>query len=491
MVNMKFSRFFKILALTFALSPNLASAQDDNAEPSRDGATCKKIFHNSMQHYKALAKFLPKNYVLRDALPTHQLLKQRGDGCELLETMDLFQKVASLHSQKIAVMLPLSRWSPNTQRSMINQIKGYFAGQGLDPEKQLVIFDTQGQLQIMQQQLAQLVFTQHISAIVGGLTQAEAPVLTQWAIQLRIPTIILNRKFPAPRNRFVFRVGPDQRDLAQSLLSYAEGKGFKKIAVMMPQSSRDGTFAEALRSNGKTEIVGPLLYNAYDYSSIDMAFKRLFHLNDDSRKQELLDLITEFKEKSKAEGVAFDAKGLMLPPQVDIDALVIIDHFKNVSHLAKSLHFYGVKGLPLLGIPKWRAPEIVEQNEENLLGAVFVDYVGSYSRLPYGIQAPIIKDENFIEGQSAARVDLELVVTHAVAAASQALKGPRIGRVALYKRIESAVPEDRNFFGQERFFRTDHEGNWPTFLFAVQKGKLAAIGRNIGRRAPKAKARPL
>ena len=474
---MTFSQGLKILLVTLNLSPSFVRAEE--VESGKGKNSCIKIYQNSMQHYHALAKFLPKNYGLRDSLASHQFLKQKGDACELFESADLFQKVASLHSDKIAVMLPLSRWSPDTQRSMINQLKGYFVGQGLDPEKQLLILDTQGQIQIMQQQLAQLVFTQHISVIVGGLTQAEAPVLTKWATQLRIPTIILNRKSPAPRNRFVFRVGPDQSDLAHSLLAYAEGQGFKKIAVMMPQSSRDGSFAEALQANGKTEIVGPFLYNASDYSSIDHSFKRLFHLNDDSRKQELLDLINEQKERSKQEGVAFDPKGLMLPPKVDMDALVIIDHFKNVRHL------------PLLGIPKWRAPEIVDQDEENLRKAVFVDYVGSYERLPYGIQATTVMDENFIEGQSAARVDLELVVTHGLAAASQAIKGPRISRLALYKRIEAALPEDKSFFGPASFFRKDHEGNWPTFLFAVQKGKLAAIGKNLGLRPPPAKAKAL
>lgn len=473
-----------LLTLSLLIS-SLAYAQDDGVAFGKSQETCLKVYENSMQHYRALAKFLPAGFQLRDQLPTHQLLKLKGDGCGNSSTIELFQKVASLHSQKIALLLPFSRWSQSTQKSVMEQIKSYFAGQGFD-QKQLIILDTAGNVQIMQQQLAQLVFTQHVSTIVGGLTAAEAPALTGWAIKLRIPTIILNKKFEPPRNRFVFRVGPDQRDLATSLLAHAESKGYKKLAVMMPQTSRDGTFADALKANGKIEIVGPIVYNPGDFSSIDFSFKGLFHLNDELRKPELLDLITEQKERAKAEGVAFDPKGIMLPPQIDVDAIVIIDHFKNVRHLAKSLHFYGVKGLPLLGIPKWRAPEILDREEENLRGAVFVDYVGSYRALPYGITANTVVDENFVEGSAASRVDLELVITHALASATAAIKGPRIARLALYKRIEAAAPEDKNFFGMGGFFRSDHEGNWPTFLFSVQNGKLNPIGKNIGRRrAPK------
>jgi hypothetical protein len=443
---------------------------------------CRKLYEGTMRHYKALAKFLPSTFALRDQVPSHQLLKLQGDGCDQARTTDMFQKVLSLHSQKIAVLLPLGRWAPSIQASIINQMRAFAAQQGLDPIKQLVILDTQGQSQLMQQQLAQLVFTQHISVIVGGLTLAEAPILTQWATELRIPTIVLNKRSEAPRNRFVFRVGPDQRDLAQSLLSYAEGRGFKRLALMMPQFSRDGLLVKTLRTSAKIEVIDPIVYNPFDYSSIDLAFKRLFHLTDETRRLELLELVTELKEKSKLEGVPFDAKGLMLPPQVDFDALLIVDHFKNVRHLAKSLTFYGVKGLPLLGIPKWRAPEIVDQDEENLRGAVFVDYVGSYDRLPYGITAPNVLDENFIEGSAVSRVDLELVVTHGLAAAVKALEGPRAPRYTLYKRIEGAVAEYKGFFGSESSFRSDHEGNWPTFLFTVQKGKLASLGQSLGRR---------
>ncbi len=477
----------------FSLTSKTARAQDEESIDTGAPSTCHKVYESSMQHYRALAKFLPKTYQLRDQLPTHQLLKIAGDGCDRLETLDLFQKVASLHTQRIAVLLPLSRWSEATQRSMINQLKSYVATQGLDPQKQLVILDTGGQILTLQQQLAQLVFTQHVSVVIGGLTQAEAPVLSQWASRLRIPTIILNRKLAPPRNRYVFRVGPDQKEMANSLLAHIESKGFKRVALMMPQSSRDGTLADALHASSKVEIVGPLVYNPNDFGSIDLVFKRLFHLNDDARKQEMLDLITELKDKAKSEGVAFDPRGLMLPPQVDVDALVILDHFKNVRHLAKSLHYYGVQGLPLLGIPKWRAPEIVDQEETNLKNAVFVDYVGSYQQLPYGISANTIVNELFVEGKSASRVDLELAVTHAVAAALPAVKGTRVPRYTLFKRMEQAIPDEKNFFGTQPFFKADHEGNWPTFMFAIQNGKLAAIGRNLGRRVPesKSKVKPL
>ncbi|MBC7530246.1 MAG: ABC transporter substrate-binding protein [Oligoflexus sp.] len=476
-----FSLYSGLLALSLLLSNSLLAQDETGLTPG----SCQRIYENSMQYYKALGKFLPPNYKFRDQLPTHQFMKMEDDGCALMDTIDLYQRVVSLHSQKIAVMLPFSRWSQPMQKALMTQVKGYVASKGFDPEKTIVWLDTNGQIQKMQEHLANLVYTQHVSLIIGGLTIAEAPVLAKWGDRLRIPTIILNKKLEPPKSRYVFRLGPDHRQLARALLKHAEAQGYKKIAVMIPQTSRDGAFADAMMGNGKIEIVGPLIYNPGDYSSIDKVFKRLFHLNDDARKPELLDLVNELKDKSKEEGVAFDPKGLMLPPEIDVDAIVIIDHFKNVRHLAKSLHFYGVKRIPLLGIPKWRAPELVDQDEENLNGAVFVDYIGSYKRLPYGIKADIVNDENMVEGSEASLVDLELVVNHAVAAALQAFHGPRLPRYALYKRLEGISPEDKAFFGNVAFFNSDHEGNWPNFLFSVGGGKLQALNRSaITTKAP-------
>ncbi len=480
---MKKSFYGSLLALLLAASPGLF-AEDIPTTPEN----CKRIYDSSMQYYKALGLYLPPQYKYHDQLPSHQFLKLPDDGCSLIDTIDLYQRVVSLHSQKIAIMLPMNRWSKPTQNILMAQIKGYVASKGLDPEKTIIWLDTAGQLQRMQEQLAALVFTQHVSMIIGGMTLAEAPVLSKWADRLRIPAIILNKKFASPRSRYIFRLGPDNRQMAFSLLKYVMSKGYKKIAIMMPQTSRDGSFADALLNNGKVETVGPLVYNPADFSSIDQVFKRLFHLNDEARKPELLDLINEMKDKSKEEGVAFDPKGLMLPPLVDVDALVIIDHFKNVRHLAKSLHFYGVKQLPLLGIPKWRAPELVDQAEENLNGAVFVDYVGSYKKLPYGIKADIVNDENMIEGSEASMVDIELVVNHAVAAAVETLLGPRIPRFSLYKRLELVEPTDKEFFGAGPIFKMDHEGNWPNFLFSIRNGRLEAMNRTVPRLRAPAKA---
>ncbi len=490
-------------AALLALSLSAPLLAQTPADPSADASaaaqpsagspdSCKRIWDISMKYYRMLASYLPPSFKLYDQLPSHQFLKLKGDGCDQPGTTSLYTKVVSVHSQRIGVLLPFGRWSSSTQKNLLAWLKEYVRSQGLDPEKNVIWLDTGGKVQTMQEQLAQLVYVQHVSSVIGGLTVAEAPVLAKWADHLRIPTIVLNKKFDPPNSKFVFRLGPDTKQLARSLMSHAAAKGYKRIAIIMPQSSRDGTFADAIRADapGKFETVGPFFYSTNDFNSIDQIFRKLFHINDDSRRQEMLDLITDLKEKAKKEGVSFDSKGLMLPPVVDIDALVIIDNFKDVRHIAKTLNFYGVSKLPLLGIPKWRAPELVDQDEPNLVGAVFVDYIGSYRSLPYGIRGDYVGDENFVEGAEASLIDLKLVVTHALAAALETVKGPRIARYALAKRIENAVPQDKTFFRSSTIFAKNHEAYWPSYLFTVSPGHIQSLSEPVAVRNKREKTVP-
>lgn len=123
-----------LLLLSLLLSNSALAEDDSSATPSN----CKRIYDNSMQYYKALGKFLPPNYKFREQLPAHQFYKMSDDGCALMDTIDLYQRVVSLHSQKIAVLLPFSRWPQKTQKALMQQIKGYVASKGFDPEKTII-----------------------------------------------------------------------------------------------------------------------------------------------------------------------------------------------------------------------------------------------------------------------------------------------------------------------------------------------------------------
>lgn len=453
----------------------------NNAEQSaviEDSELCSKLFSKTVVAFQELNRKLPPTALVPPDSPLVPLLGLHVEDCEQPGTMDLIEKALGGHNGKVALLLPFSRMPKAVGQEVLRSVHEWMQSKGLSPNRLIIWRDTEGNRDKMEKQLAQMVWTQGASIIIGGLFQNEAPFLTQWADRLRIPAIILNRRPTGPASKYTFYMGPDYRLLASGLTRYALSRNMRRIAIMAPQFSHDEPLISAFRTQAqhlRIQITGPLIYNPADYDSIDGIIRKLFHIDDESRNQELLDLVNKSKEVAEKLGVPFDPKSLVLPPVINVDAILIADHFKNVRHLNKVLAFYGVKRLPLLGIPRWRAYELIDPADENMVGSVFVDYLGSYKQLPYGIRVPTVDKEYFAEGSAAGSVDLRLVVHHALFSALQALAGNRNPRFALYKKLELSTGPRESFLSGPHIFRADHSTNWPTFLFGVGSGSISIL----------------
>jgi hypothetical protein len=456
-------------------------AQNNAAEQSAvsdDSELCLKLFQKTVVAFQELNRKLPPNSQVPANSPLVPLLGLQPDDCQQPGTMAMIEKALGQHSGRVALLLPFTRMPKSAGQELLRSVHTWMQSKGLTPGRLIIWRDTEGNRDKLERQLAQVIWQHGASIIIGGLFQSEAPLLAQWADRLRIPAVILNRRVENQSSKYTFHMGPDYRLLASGLTRYALGRNMRRIAIMAPQFSQDEALITAFRAQAQhlqIQITGPLIYNPADYSSMDGLIRKLLHIDDESRSQELLDLMNKTKEAAAELGVPFDPKTLVLPPVLDVDAILIADHFKNVRHISKVLAFYGVKRLPLLGIPKWRAYELIDPPDENLVGSVFVDYIGSYKQLPYGIQAATVDKEYFAEGPVAGSVDLRLVVHHALFSALQALAGPRNPRFALYKKLEmSSGPRD-SFLSGTQIFRPDHSANWPSFLFGVGSGSISIL----------------
>jgi len=469
---------FILLLLTCLSLPLAAQNAAEQSAVSDDSELCSKLFARTVMAFQELNRKLPPNAMVPTNSPLVPLLGLHAEDCQQPGTMELIEKALSSHSGKVAILLPFSKMPKTAGQDVLRSVHEWMKSKGLSPGRLIIWRDTEGNRDKLERQMAQMVWLHGVSIIIGGLFQSEAPFLTQWADRLRIPSIILNRRPEGPASKYTFYMGPDYRLLASGLTRYALSRNMKRIAILAPQFSQDSALIAAFQSQAqhlRMQITGPLIYNPADYTSIDGLLRKLLHIDDESRNQELLDLVNKTKEEAAQLGVPFDPKSLVLPPVIDVDAILIADHFKNVRHLSKTLAFYGVRRLPLLGIPKWRAYELIEPADENLVGSVFVDYLGSYKQLPYGIQAPTVDKEYFAEGPVAGSVDLRLVVHHALFSALQALSGPRNPRYALYKKLEITAGPRESFLSGPQIFRADHSANWPTFLFGVGSGSISIM----------------
>ncbi len=476
----------KIFSLTLllcligeVLSPVLAHAQEESSIDSGAAELCSKVFKNSWQAYLDLARFLPKNFKEIPQLPTHKGLHLKEQACQTDPgVQSTIQRALSFHTQKVAIMLPLSLWPAPVTLGVKQQIQAMADRYGWDAQRNLVWVDTAGDPQRLQASLAQLVFQQHVSLLIGGLQQREAPVLAQWSERLRIPSIILNRRVTLPSSPYVYAMAPDPEALARSLLVQMQAKSMHRLAIMMSQSSREQALLEALQKLAPSfsiQLSGPYAYNAQDFDSIDAHLRAILHLDDASRDPERRALLQKMKDKATAEGIPFQQRELNLPPLLEVDAMLILDHFKTVRHLTKALSSYGVKNLALFGTPKWRALELIDPPEPMLKGAYFVDYIGSYQKLPYGIQAKLAQGEFFVEGEEAGLIDLKLLTAHAVYAGMQVAKLESTPRFLLHQNLAQARNENQPFFQQGLIFKANHVALWPSFLFGIEETGLRLV----------------
>ncbi len=471
-------RSFIILSLLWG---SALVAQNNAAEQSsvtEESELCNRLFQKTVMAYQELNHKLPAAAAIPPSAPITRLLGMHMEDCSLPGTMDLIEKALSFHSGKIALLLPFSKLPKSVGQDLLKSIHTWMQSRGLNPARLIIWRDTDGNRDKLEIQLAQMVWLHQVSLIIGGLMQSEAPTLAQWSDRLRIPTIILNRKPESQRSKYAFYMGPDYKLLASSLTRYALSHNLQKIAILEPQYAVADNLVPAFQAQAghlRLQITGPLLYNPADFSTIDGLLRKLFHIDDENRNEEMLELLKKRREEAEELGQTFDPKSLVLPPIVDVDAILIADHFKNVRHISKALAYYGVKKVQLLGIPKWRAYELMDPPDEAITGAVFVDYIGSYKQFPYGIQVPTVDKEYFAEGPQAGSADLRLVVHHALYSALEALAGARTPRFALYKKLETAAGPKEGFLASPQIYRADHTSNWPSFLFAVGSGSISLL----------------
>ncbi|MCX6128541.1 MAG: ABC transporter substrate-binding protein [Proteobacteria bacterium] len=470
-----------LIANLFLLLSLSISAQDNASEQSsvaEDNGLCNRLFKSTVKAYQELSQFLNSTSMLPINSSVTALMGLKNEDCSQSGTMARIERALSQHSGKIALLLPLSRLPKAEGQELIKQVQLWLQSRGTQSDRLLIWRDTGGSKEKLQTQLAQVVIQERVALIIGGLMLQETPVLAQWADRLRIPTILLNRKPEGQNSRYAFYMNPDTQQLASAMSHFALSRKLQRIAILEPQFSRDlgliATF-QAQSAQLGLQILGPSVYNPADYSSIDGILRKMFHIDDDSRKEELLELIKTRREQAKEEGVSFDPKKVMLPAIVDIDAMVIADHFKNVRHISKAISSYGVKHVQLIGIPRWRAYDIVDPPDENLIGAVFVDQIGSYKQMPYGIQVPLVNSEFFAQSAEAGPADLKLMLYHAIYTALQVVGGTRAPRFALYKNLETMKGPQQGFLNLPQVFRPNHVAYWPSFLFSIGSGSISLI----------------
>lgn len=227
--------------------------------------------------------------------------------------------------------------------------------------------------------VSELANRDRIMAIAGPLTGEAALAAAERAQQERVPLLTISPRQDLPlTGEYVFRNSLTSRLQARALARYAvEERGMTGFGVLYPDNKLGRELSELF--SAEVLRLGGLVVASQSYPEDATDFRRQIRL----LKGEDPNAPLEVTPKPGKEREDFSPHAEQTFPPVDFDALFIPDYADRVGLIAPQLAYYGIEGLPLLGINGWNSPELVRVAGRYVEGAVFVDGFFRYSPYPF------------------------------------------------------------------------------------------------------------
>lgn len=323
---------------------------------------CKWAANRLAPKYQALLDQVPgaQQYIGRELVRT--LLKVRPADCETRETVyraaNTFDAVASQHSGKVGVLLPLVGKEEELSQALRSGIE---AGFGDSSDK--LIFRDASTPAVAVESIAELLLKENVAMLIAGGDAATLNAISQWADALLLPVLFLaSDEVNITKSRFAFRVYPRPQDMADALMETAKEKGWMRLGILRPEEGQADRLVIALSAAAtKREIkMASFDYKTGDYRSMDDAIRKLFFIDPQLRSEEFRRLKRAARLKAEALGVPFDPRSVILRALVEVDAVLIPNNFKIARNFATLMKFHGVPPIPLVGDMSWRSEGLVQ-----------------------------------------------------------------------------------------------------------------------------------
>ena len=377
---------------------------------------------------------------------------------------------------RIGVILPLTGKNSQLGRTVLDGMYKAITAHGFDPKNYIFIKDTKSDPSKAESLLAELVFNHEVDIIIGGLEKNSAKKLASWSQKLKLTTILLSPSNWVKKSNTTFHIFPDSKLMGQSLANYSVYKNYRRIAILEPQKQKPSQILNSFRKEALQagiKIYQPMPYVRGNFDSINNVVKKIFKLNKENRRKEFQALYNEAKDLAKTKNEPFIPRSVVLPPIIEYDAILIADNFRMTKHILKIFKFHGVHKIPLIGIPQWRSKELLKENEPILDGAVFADFIGSYSNLPkpikpgsgFLLKAKQVEDLDYrILGYRAATLSMKTITTNG-------------SRKSLSNRLLSQNNYKQAWLPPGRSFNSNRIARFKTWLLEVN-GKNIALYSN-------------
>ena len=448
---------------------------------TKGAQSCRDMLSHFSPVYRQLFTVLPPGSYVKTNSTLEQLsfadLAKCDDPALRKPLVQAALDAVNTQSGRIGLILPLTGPYGKQATYVVNGLRAAFAESGASFDQLVVLKDSGGLTNGVAARLAELVFKDRVAMVIGGFERDAAVTLVQWSERLLLPVVILHRERELVNpSKYAFSVYPDEERLASTLALATLQRSFKRIALLKPDSGRadkvTAYFKAAVLANGG-QIAAELPYTSNNFESMQSAVRTLLHTEMRGREQEYRQAYKEAKTAAEAEGVAFNAKMVVLKPVVDIDAVFIPDDFRSLRYFAKIFKFNQVNKLPLIGNHEWRSPALLDPYDEFLVGSIFGDFIGNYNKLPSVISAPTLATSPyFIEPQMVQVVDFQLIGYRAGRIGKALAQQPSINRRAVLRAMAQLTGDQAGLPTAGQIFDKDRHCYWPTYVFSIAPHEL-------------------
>ncbi|WNG33215.1 ABC transporter substrate-binding protein [Archangium minus] len=312
-----------------------------------------------------------------------------------------------VRSKTVGVLLPMSGKYKAVGEAVLRGVKLALAGSDVE----LVVKDTQGDVNVTGQALEQLAFDEGAIAVLGPITSDESRRAALLAEELQVPLLTLTRQEDITDiGPFIFRNMLTNSAQARAIADFAmKQKGFKSFAMLYPNLPYGvelaNDFWDHVVQNGG-QVRGAETYD-HDQTTFTSEAKKLvgrYYLED---RLDYVEGVREVQQQTTGQDAFRKRKAMEkmkgnVEPIVDFDAIFIPDEWKRVSLVAPALAVEDIvtnacdardlerirkttgkkdlKTVMLLGTNAWSSakgasglPELVERGGKFVTCSVYVD----------------------------------------------------------------------------------------------------------------------
>ncbi len=457
-----------------------------------------KIFYHILDFTRA--KEALEDFVA--AYPDHQ---KAGEAGRLLKKiMDRYR----VQPQTVGVLLPLTGEYREYGRRALEGIQlgaGIFedtkGGKDAEPASGpvLVIRDTAGDPDQAVKQLEDLVFNEHVVAVVGPMVAKETYAAAVKAQELEVPIVTLSIRSGIPEvGSYVFRNFLTLAAQARALVSHAmDNLGVKRFAILYPNDWYGVEFTNAFwdeveRRKGEIRAAEKYEPDEKNFASPIKKMVGRYYLNSRwDYTKERNRIMREVKSRLHRRR-ALEKLVKRVRPIVDFDALFVPDYVDKVVMIAPALAFEDIvlhtestwhidrikKSLGrdkldmvyLLGGNGWNSPKVIQWAERYVQGAIFCD--------GFFLQSSRPATKLFV-GKFKANFDRDPSMMEA-----EAYDTARIVKQIIEKRrppdrraFRDSLLRVQNFAGAtgDTSFRPDGEAEKNIFLLTIKKEEILEV----------------